>query len=114
MTGRLLRRREGYPIDIEKVLEACAKHGVAVEINAHPHRLDLDWRWHQRALDLGCMFSINPDAHSVAELDLTSWGVLMARKGGIPSDRVLNCLSCEEIVRYLTKRTMPLVGGSAT
>ena len=47
MTGRLLRRREGYQIDIEKVLEACARHGVAVEINAHPQRLDLDWRWHE-------------------------------------------------------------------
>ena len=81
---QLLRRRAGYEIDIEKVLAACAKHGVAVEINANPQRLDLDWRWHQRALELGCMFSINPDAHSVDELDLTSWGVLMARKGGIP------------------------------
>jgi DNA polymerase (family X) len=104
MTGRLLRRREGYQIDIEKVLEACARHGVAVEINAHPQRLDLDWRWHQRALDLGCMFSINPDAHSANELDLTSWGVVMARKGGIPPDRVLNCLGRDELVRYLTKR----------
>jgi DNA polymerase (family 10) len=114
MTGRLLRRREGYQIDIETVLEACARHGVAVEINAHPHRLDLDWRWHQRALDLGCMFSINPDAHSIDELDLTSWGVLMARKGGIPPDRVLNCLGRDELVRYLTKRALPLNGVSAT
>ena len=113
MTGRLLRRREGYQIDIEKVLEACARHGVAVEINAHPQRLDLDWRWHQRALELGCMFSINPDAHSVDELDLTSWGVLMARKGGIPPDRVLNCLGRDELVRYLTRRAMPLNGVSA-
>jgi DNA polymerase (family X) len=114
MTGRLLRRREGYQIDIETVLEACAKHGVAVEINAHPSRLDLDWRWHQRALELGCMFSINPDAHSVDELDLTAWGVLMARKGGIPPHRVLNCLGHDELVGYLTRRAMPLNGVSAT
>jgi DNA polymerase (family X) len=113
MTGRLLRRREGYQIDIEKVLEACARHGVAVEINAHPQRLDLDWRWHQRALELGCMVSINPDAHSVDELDLTSWGVLMARKGGIPPDRVLNCLGRDELVGYLTRRAMPLNGVGA-
>jgi len=71
MTGRQLLRRPGYDIDIEAVLAACAAHGVAVEINANPWRLDLDWRWHQRALDLGCMMSINPDAHSTRELDLT-------------------------------------------
>jgi DNA polymerase (family 10) len=86
---------------------------VAVEINAHPQRLDLDWRWHQRALELGCMFSINPDAHSIDENDLTSWGVLMARKGGIPTDQVLNCLSRDELVRYLTGRATPLNGDSA-
>jgi DNA polymerase (family 10) len=57
MTGRLLLRRPGYEIDVECVLAACAKHGVAVEINANPWRLDLDWRWHQLGLELGCMFS---------------------------------------------------------
>ena len=75
MTGRQLLRRPGYKIDIEKVLKACAKHGVAVEINANPWRLDLDWRWHGRALELGCMVSINPDAHSTAEIALTHWGL---------------------------------------
>src|SRR5581483_3972133 len=69
MTGRQLQRRPGYAIDVEKVLRACAKDDVAVEINAHPWRLDLDWRWHQTALDFGCMMSINPDAHSIRELD---------------------------------------------
>lgn len=53
-------------------------------------RLDLDWRWHQRGLELGCIFSINPDAHSIAELDLMRWGLAMARKGGVSADRVLN------------------------
>ncbi len=104
MTGRLLRRREGYQIDIERILRACADHGVAVEINANPHRLDLDWRWHQRGLELGCMFSINPDAHTVEELDLTSWGVLAARKGGIPPDRVLNCLSIDDLEKVFRAR----------
>lgn len=84
MTGRQLQRRPGYEIDVEKVLRACANHNVAVEINAHPWRLDLDWRWHQAALDLGCMMSINPDAHSIRELDHMHWGVKMARKGGVP------------------------------
>ncbi|WP_249149296.1 PHP domain-containing protein [Bradyrhizobium liaoningense] len=104
MTGRQLQRRPGYEIDVEKVLRVCAKHDVAVEINAHPWRLDLDWRWHQAALEFGCMMSINPDAHSIAELDHMHWGVEMARKGGVPADRVLNAMPLAEIARYLRRR----------
>jgi DNA polymerase (family 10) len=104
MTGRQLQRRPGYEIDIEKVLRACAKHDVAVEINAHPWRLDLDWRWHQAALDFGCMMSINPDAHSIRELDHMHWGVEMARKGGVSPDRVLNAMPLAGILRYLKHR----------
>ena len=104
MMGRQLLRRPGYEFDVEKVLAACAKHGVVIEINANPWRLDLDWRWHSRALELGCMFSINPDAHSTSEIDLTKWGVLMARKGGVPKERVLNCLSAKQFAGLLSKR----------
>jgi|tagenome__1003787_1003787.scaffolds.fasta_scaffold20959934_2 DNA polymerase (family 10) len=104
MTGRMLMHRPGYEVDIERVLRACAKHGVAVEINANPHRLDVDWRWHRRALEFGCMMSINPDAHSIEELDLTRWGVLMARKGEVPPDRVLNCLTLLELSEFLARR----------
>jgi len=74
MTGRQLLRRPGYEVDIEKIQEACAEDGVAVEINANPWRLDLDWRLHERALELGCIMSINPDANSTREIDLTSLG----------------------------------------
>ncbi|MGC0322548.1 DNA polymerase (family 10) [Bradyrhizobium sp. USDA 326] len=108
MTGRQLQRRPGYEIDVEKVLRACAKHDVVVEINAHPWRLDLDWRWHQAALDFGCMLSINPDAHSIAELDHMHWGVLMARKGGVPAERVLNAMTLAEITRYLRQKRRSL------
>jgi DNA polymerase (family 10) len=108
MTGRQLQRRPGYDIDVEKVLRACARHGVAVEINAHPWRLDLDWRWHQAALDLGCMMSINPDAHSIRELDHMHWGVEMARKGGVPADRVLNAMSLAQIQEHLRRRRRAL------
>jgi DNA polymerase (family 10) len=104
LTGRQLMRRPGYDIDVEKVLRACAKYGVAVEINAHPWRLDLDWRWHQAALDFGCTMSINPDAHSVPELDHMHWGVVMARKGGVPAERVLNATSLAEIQQHLNRR----------
>jgi len=104
MTGRQLLRRPSYDLDIEKVLRACAKHGVAVEVNANPWRLDLDWRWHRRALELGCMLSINPDAHSTDEIALTHWGVQIARKGGVSRDRVLNCLTLPAITRYFKTR----------
>jgi DNA polymerase (family 10) len=108
MTGRQLQRRPGYEIDVEKVLRACAKHDVVVEINAHPWRLDLDWRWHQAALEFGCMMSINPDAHSIPELDHMHWGVLMARKGGVSADRVLNAMTLPEITRYLRQKRRSL------
>ena len=104
MTGRQLQRRPGYEVDIDKILKACAEYGVAVEINAHPWRLDLDWRWHQKALDYGCIFSINPDAHSIRELDHMHWGVEMARKGGVPPDRVLNAMTLAKLLRHLQRR----------
>jgi DNA polymerase (family 10) len=104
MTGRQLLRRPGYELNVERVLKACGTHRVAVEINANPWRLDLDWRWHGRALDLGCMMSINPDAHSTAEIELTRWGVEMARKGGVPKERVLNCLELPAFEEFLSSR----------
>ncbi|MFK4576965.1 PHP domain-containing protein [Bradyrhizobium ottawaense] len=108
VTGRQLQRRPGYEIDVERVLRACAKHDVVVEINAHPWRLDLDWRWHRAALEFGCMLSINPDAHSIPELDHMHWGVLMARKGGVPAERVLNAMSLPEITRYFRQKRRSL------
>jgi DNA polymerase (family 10) len=110
MTGRQLLRRREYDLDVEMVLAACAEHGVAVEINANPWRLDLDWRWHETALNLGCLLSINPDAHSTSEIDLTHRGVVMARKGGVPRDRVLNCLSRKDFERYLEQRRARRLG----
>lgn len=104
ISGRLLLQREPYSVDVEEILKACARHGVVVEINAHPHRLDLDWRWHRRALELGCMFSINPDSHSIGELAVMRWGVAVARKGGVPEERVLNCLELAEISAWFERR----------
>jgi DNA polymerase (family 10) len=104
MTGRQLLRRPGYDIDIERILSACAEHGVAVEINANPWRLDLDWRWHEKALDMGCLFSINPDAHSTTEIDLVRWGVTMARKGGVPRNRVIKALDLPSFRAHLEAR----------
>jgi DNA polymerase (family 10) len=104
VTGRQLLRRPGYEVDMERVLKACAESGVAIEINAHPWRLDMDWRWCRRGLELGCMFAIDPDAHSTGEIDNVRWGVLMARKGALPRERVLNALSLTEFRAYLKAR----------
>src|SRR5690606_27812953 len=67
-TGRLLLSREAYPVDLDRVFEAAGKAGVAIEINADPHRLDLDWRVLGRAREAGVMISIGSDAHNLAGL----------------------------------------------
>lgn len=98
-TGRLLLARPGYAVDLDRVLEACAEHGVAVEINASPYRLDLDWRWARRALDLGLKLAVNPDAHSTAGLDDVQWGVAVARKAGATAADLVNCADIEAFIR---------------
>lgn len=82
-TGRLLLSRKGYPINYKKVIDACAANNVVIEINANPLRLDLDWRWHQYALDKGVWLSINPDAHRKEGFLDMHYGILVARKGGL-------------------------------
>ncbi|WP_193560933.1 hypothetical protein [Bradyrhizobium sp. MOS001] len=113
MTGRQLQRRPDMRSTSTGILKACAKYGIAVEINAHPWRLDLDWRWHQKALDYGCIFSINPDAHSIRELDHMQWGIEMARKGGVPADRVLKAMPLPKLIAHLAKRKRATAKGKA-
>jgi DNA polymerase (family 10) len=96
-TGRLLLSRKGYEFDYQKVIDACAANNVIIEINANPLRLDLDWRWHQYALDKGVKLSINPDAHRVEGFSDMHYGVLAARKGGLYKEMYLNTFSLEEI-----------------
>ena len=97
-TGRLLLARPGYAVDLERVLDACAEEGVAVEINASPYRLDLDWRWVRRALDKGLKLMINPDAHSTEGLDHVRWGVAVARKAGATAADIVNCHDIDEFL----------------
>ena len=96
-TGRLLLSRNGYSINYKKVIDACAANNVIIEINANPLRLDLDWRWHQYALDKGVWLSINPDAHRNEGFKDMLYGVIAARKGGLYKERCLNALSLQEI-----------------
>lgn len=99
-TGRLLLSRAGYPINYKKVIDACAANKVVIEINANPLRLDLDWTWHQYALEKGVLLSINPDAHRVEGFYDMQYGIYVARKGGLSKDKCLNAFSLEEIDNF--------------
>ncbi|WP_305031930.1 helix-hairpin-helix domain-containing protein [Hymenobacter convexus] len=103
-TGRLLLRRQGYPIDYKAVIDACAQHKVIIEINANPWRLDLDWRWVRYALDQGVMLSINPDAHHTNGYEDMRYGVLMGRKGHLTKEMTFNAKSVEEVAAYFEQR----------
>lgn len=103
-TGRLLLRREGYPLDHQAIIDACAAYGVVIEINANPWRLDLDWRWIQYALEKGVMLSINPDAHQLEGYADMRYGVIAGRKGGLTRDMTFNALTLPEMEAYLQQR----------
>jgi len=100
-TGRLLLSRDGYRVDMRQVLDAAAAHGKIVEINANPHRLDLDWRLCGYAKEKGVKFSINPDAHSTEGLADVPFGVNVARKGGVTAQDVVNTLPVEAMAAKL-------------
>ncbi len=103
-TGRLLLMREGYPVDHKKLIDACAANGVVIEINAHPYRLDLDWRYVDYAINKGVKLSINPDAHYTEGYHDMHYGVCVARKGGLSKDMCFNALSLAEIDAYFMQR----------
>ena len=100
-TGRLLLSRDGYRVDMRQVLDAAAAHGKIVEINANPHRLDLDWRLCGYAKEKGVQFSINPDAHSTEGLADVPFGVNVARKGGVTVTDVVNTLPVDAMTAKL-------------
>jgi len=103
-TGRLLLSRAGYPVNYAKIIDACAANDVAIEINANPLRLDLDWRWHRYALEKGVLLSINPDAHRREGFYDMHYGVLIARKGGLTADKNLNSFNLAEITAYFERK----------
>ncbi len=103
-TGRLLLSRDPYPMDMGAVLEKAARTGVAIEINADPHRLDLDWRFLEQARNLGVAISIGADAHSLAGLRNVEYGVGVARKGWLTKEHVLNALPVEGFLAHAGKR----------
>jgi DNA polymerase (family 10) len=100
-TGRLLLEREGYPLNVREVIDAASDYGKMIEINANPHRLDLDWRHCRYAREKGVMIAINPDAHSTAGLGDVRFGVDAARRGWLRSGDVLNTRSLAEVAAIL-------------
>jgi DNA polymerase (family 10) len=103
-TGRLLLGREGFALDVPAVLRACAGEGVAVELNAHPARLDLDPEWMPLAMELGVMISIGPDAHEVEGFGDLDHGVAVARHAGLPPERVLNTRDADGVRAFFAER----------
>ena len=110
MTGRQLLVRPGYPLDFKKVIDACAANGVVIEVNANPYRLDMDWSHIPYALEKGVMISINPDSHSIHEIDNIRWGVAAARKGGLTKAMTWNAQLLPFIQEWLVKRTSSYPG----
>lgn len=104
MTGRLLLSRNGYPVDHKKIIEACAANHVVIELNAHPRRLDMDWRWIDYALDKGVLISIDPDAHAIDGFEDCRYGVLSAQKAGLTKDKNLSSFSLAQFEAFIAEQ----------
>jgi DNA polymerase (family X) len=104
MTGRLLLSRPGYPLDFKKIIDACAANHVTIELNAHPSRLDIDWREIKYALEKNVLISIDPDSHSTEGIDDIKYGVLVAQKAMLTKEQNLSSFSLAEFEDYIEKR----------
>jgi DNA polymerase (family 10) len=103
-TGRILLGRKAYDIDMPKIIAEAARHDVAIELNANPARLDIDWRWGAELRRMKTKISINPDAHATDELENTRFGIAMARKALIPSVQVINSLPTDKVEQWLKRQ----------
>ena len=101
LTSRLLLSRKGYPVNHTAIIEACANNDVVIELNAHPRRLDMDWRFIPEALKSDVLISINPDAHAVEGYDDCKYGVLVAQKAGLTAAQNLSSFSLEEMIEFV-------------
>ena len=104
MTGRLLLSRKGYPVDHKRIIDACAANQVVIELNAHPSRLDIDWRHIDYALEKNVLISINPDAHSPEGFDDIRYGMLVAQKAMLTKEQNLSSFGLKELEEYLSDR----------
>ena len=113
-TGRLILKRDGYKVDLEAVLQAAAKNGTMIEINANPHRLDIDWIHCKRAKALGVKLVINPDAHNTEDLAFTKFGIDVARRGWLEKGDVFNTQSLKDVRHDLSVRARSERKGDAS
>jgi DNA polymerase (family 10) len=104
MTGRLLLSRPGYPVDHKAIIDACAANNVVIELNAHPSRLDIDWRHIEYALEKNVLISIDPDSHFTDGLDDLRYGILVAQKAMLPKEKNLSSFSLKQFEDYITER----------
>ena len=102
-TGRLLLAREPYALDLERIIDAAASLGKVIELNANPHRLDLDWRHCKYAKRQGARIAINPDAHHLSGLEDIRYGLNIARKGWLEAQDIINCMGLGEMRQYLSR-----------
>ncbi|MGD7651830.1 MAG: DNA polymerase/3'-5' exonuclease PolX [Verrucomicrobiales bacterium] len=102
LTGRLLLKRDGYPVNHQKIIDCAAETRTIIELNCNPRRLDMDWRWWKLARDKGVLCSINPDAHSTAGLHYLGIGVRLARKGWLTRDGVFNTRNLNDVQSFLS------------
>ena len=100
-TGRLLLSRNGYPVDHKKIIDACAANNVVIELNAHPKRLDIDWRWIDYCLEKNVLISIDPDAHSVNGYNDIRYGVIAAQKAGVTKKHNLSSFSMQDFEDFI-------------
>ena len=101
-TGRLLLSRKGYPINHEAIIKACAVNDVVIELNAHPRRLDMDWRYIGQAMQEDVLISINPDAHAIDGFEDCAYGVLVAQKAGLTAAQNLSSFSLAEMMEFIS------------
>ncbi len=101
LSGRLLLRRDPYALNVPKIIDACLANDKVIELNAHPTRLDMDWRYWHKASEKGLKCCINPDAHSISDLQYYRAGVNIARKGWLEKDHVFNTWPLKKIKAYL-------------
>ena len=104
LTGRLLLRREASAVNVQKVIDACIANDKIMELNAHPQRLDMDWRYWHNASEKGLLCSINPDAHDISGLSHVLAGVNIARKGWLEKKHVINTYPLAKLKKLLQKR----------
>ncbi len=103
-TGRLLGRRDPADLDMDRILESALAHGVILEINSNPERLDLNDIYARRAAEMGIPLSINTDAHHPTHLRFRSFGVGIARRGWVTSKQVVNCWTAARFQKWLKGR----------